>query len=109
MAESRPLGRGEKAALGLVGVCTLFCLQFPLFTAPALKEWFAGFPGELPELTELALSGWFPLMLGLNPASVAFYAVSGPHPLGRRRLFLGVSVAMALGACALLGSAFAQR
>lgn len=86
--------------VGLVGLGTLFCFVFPVVIAPMFANTFADFGGELPDLTQLALTVWFPLMLGLNPASLAFYGVSGPLTLGRRRLFIVLALLLSLAACA---------
>ncbi|MBS1149736.1 MAG: hypothetical protein H6Q89_1434 [Myxococcaceae bacterium] len=88
------------AVLG-VGAGALFCFQFPFFIAPHFEKMFADFGGELPDLTQLALTTWFPLMLGLNPASVAFHALSGKHTLARRRLLIVAAFAMAVAFSAL--------
>lgn len=87
--------------VGLVGLGSLFCFLFPFLIAPAFKQMFADFGGELPDLTQLGLTVWFPLMLGLNPASVAFYAVAGPLTPGRRRVFIVLAFVLSLAACAV--------
>lgn len=87
--------------IAVVGVCAaaLFCFQFPFLTAPHFAKMFADFGGELPDLTQLAMTTWFPLMLGLNPASIVFHALSGKHTLGRRRLLIVVAFVVGLIAC----------
>ena len=97
------LTAGDWAAVVLTGLCVLFCLQFPFVVAPQFAKMFADFGNaELPALTQLGLTTWFPLMLGLNPASVAFYAVATPTAgLQRRRFFLVVAFVMGLGAAGL--------
>jgi len=89
-------------AVGAVGLAVLFCLQWPFLAAPQFAKMFADFGGELPDLTQLALTTWFPLMLGLNPASVVFHALSQKHTLARRRLLIGAALVLSLGFNALL-------
>ena len=90
-------------AVVLVGVGALFCIGFPFLIAPAFAAMFADFGTReaLPQLTRLGLTIWFPLMLGLNPASIAFYALSGHHTLGRRRLLIVVAFVLSLLASGL--------
>lgn len=82
------LTAGDWIGVILVGLCALFCFQFPFFVGPAFAKMYADFGSTLPALSELILTTWFPLMVGLNPASVAFYAVAGEHPLKRRRALI---------------------
>lgn len=97
------LTAGDWVAVVLTGLCVLFCFQWAFFMGPAFAKMFADFGSTPPALTELSLTVWFPLMLGLNPASVAFYAVSQRGAgLQRRRFFLVVSFVMGLAAAGLL-------
>ena len=66
----------------------LFCLQFPM-AAPAFKKMFAEFGGPLPVITQLGLTWWFPVTLGLIPLSVLFVALLRPNTtIGRRRALI---------------------
>lgn len=89
--------------IAVAGVCSgaLFCFQFPFLMAPRFAAMFADFGGELPDITQLGMTTWFPLLLGLNPAAVVFHALSGKHTLARRRLLIVASFVMALAATAL--------
>lgn len=102
-SSSEALTAGDWVAVLVVGACAAFCVAFPFAIAPSFAKMFADFGSrELPALTQLGLTTWFPLMLGLNPASVAFYAVSTPKlSLARRRFFLVLACAMGLGAAAV--------
>ena len=108
MPSPEPLTAGDWIGVILVGLCVLFCFQFPLVMGPAYARMFTDFGSALPPLTELGLTTWFPLMLGLNPASIAFYAVAGPHPMGRRRLLIVVAFGMGLVAVGVLIAAMYQ-
>ncbi len=89
-------------AVGATGLAVLFCFQFPFLAAPAFAKMFKDFGGELPDLTQLALTVWFPLMLGLNPASIVFHALAQKHTLSRRRLLIAAALVMSLGFSGLL-------
>lgn len=87
----------------LVGLGCLFCALFPFLVAPAFARMFAELKSaELPDITQLGLTVWFPLMLGLNPASIVFYALSGRLTLGRRRLFLVLAFLLSMAASGVL-------
>jgi hypothetical protein len=76
-------------AVAVVAAGALFCFQFPFLVAPRFSK------------------TWFPLMLGLNPASIAFHALSQKHTLARRRLLIFAAFAFAIvasGVC--LGSMY---
>ncbi len=88
-------------AVAGVGAGALFCFQFPFLIAPRFAKMFADFGGPLPDLTQLGMTIWFPLLLGLNPASVAIHALSGKHSLGKRRLLIVAAFLMALVASGL--------
>jgi hypothetical protein len=63
----------------------LFCFQFPFFSAPAFGKMFQDFGGALPAITQLGLTVWFPLLLGIVPASLLGLALAGPFSLAARR------------------------
>lgn len=86
-----------------VGCGALFCFLFPFLIAPTFTKMFLDFgnAAELPNITQLGMTTWFPLMLGLNPASVVFHALSGKHTLGRRRLLIVAAFVLALIACGI--------
>ena len=91
--------------IAVVVVCTaaLFCFQFPFLTAPRFAKMFADFgDAKLPDITQLGMTIWFPMMVGLNPASVVFHAVSGRHTLARRRLLIVAAFGLSLAACGVL-------
>ena len=94
-------------AVSGVAAGALFCFVFPFLVAPRFAKMFADFGGELPDLTQLSLTTWFPLMLGLNSASVAFHALSQKHTLARRRLLIAAAFVVALVASAIcIGSMY---
>ena len=99
MAAAVPLQKDERMAAAVIAVCALFCFAFPFVLAPVFERNFGNYYG-LPALTELALTVWFPLMLGLNPASVGFFALNQADPVRRRR-FLLVAGVMGIAACLL--------
>ena len=86
-------------AVLLVCAGALFCFLFPFLIAPRFAKMFADFGGELPNITQLGMTVWFPLMLGLNPASIVFHALSGKHTLTKRRLLIVGAFVMAMVAC----------
>ena len=90
--------------IAVIVVCmgALFCFQFPFLAAPQFAKMFADSGGTLPDITQLGMTTWFPLMLGLNPASVVFHALSGKHTLTKRRLFIVGAFVMSAGATSVL-------
>ena len=90
--------------IAVLGVCAgaLFCFLFPFVIAPQFAKMFKDFGGELPDITQLGLTIWFPLMLGLNPASIVFHALSGKHTLFKRRMLIVAAFVMALAAIGVL-------
>ena len=89
-----PAGRlSELTALDWIAVClaaggTLFCFQFPFFTAPQFALMFRDFGGALPLITRLALTLWFPLAWGTVPLFILGGALSGQRTLGSRRVMI---------------------
>ncbi|MBX7098741.1 MAG: hypothetical protein K1X89_13620 [Myxococcaceae bacterium] len=75
----------------------LFCLQFPFFTAPSFKAMFADFGGQLPAITVLGLTPWFPLLVGAIPLAVLTFALAGKLGLGQRRAMIVGAFALSLG------------
>jgi hypothetical protein len=85
----------ELTALDWIGAAvaslgSVFCLQFPFLAAPWFKKMFADLGGELPGITHLGLTLWFPLILGFLPALALALAGAPRATLGiRRALILG--------------------
>lgn len=102
------LTAGDWIGVVLVGLCAVFCFQFPFIVGPPFAKMFRDFGSALPPLTELGLTTWFPLMLGLNPASVAFYAVAGQHSLKRRRALIVGAFVLGMIAVSVLVAAMYQ-
>ena len=85
-------GRMDLTALDWIGAVVaglgvLFLFQFPLMSAHFAKM-FADFGGELPAVTRLGLTLWFPMILGAMPL-VWLVAALGPwFRLGVRRALI---------------------
>ena len=93
-------------AVVLVCLGALFCFQFPVFMAPQFAKTLTEIGAPLSNLTQLGMTVWFPLMLGLNPASVLFHALTGKHTLSRRRLFIVAALVMSVAAVGVCLYAF---
>ncbi len=78
-----------------------FCFRFALVVGPSFQKMFEDFGGEIPALTRLALMPWFPLLLGLIPASMVALALSGKPSLGVRRGLLVGAMVLSLSASGL--------
>lgn len=92
----------DRRFAAMTAVCVLFCALFPFVVRPVFEKLFADYYG-LPALTELALTTWFPLVMGLVPALVGGVAVAGKMPRVLRLAFaLGiVASAVCIGSMVL--------
>ncbi len=94
------LTAGDWLAASVGVLCALFCLQFPLFAAPRFAKMFEDFGGELPALTRLGLTYWFPWALAVLPIALA---ATG---LARARTVVAARIALLLGALLAIGGSF---
>ena len=85
-------------AVVLVGMGAMFCAAFPFGLGPAYAAMFRDFGSELPAITELALSTWFPLTLAAAPAGALALALGVRLPLGTRRLVIVLGFLLSLAA-----------
>jgi hypothetical protein len=84
---------GELTALDWIGAVVaslggLFCFQFPFLVGRSFKQMFAELGGPLPTITQLGLTVWFPIVLGMIPMSVLALALFRKAPLGARRALI---------------------
>ncbi|MGC3998967.1 MAG: hypothetical protein QM767_16585 [Anaeromyxobacter sp.] len=85
----------------MVASALAYLAAFPLAMAPSFRRMFDAAGGSLPELTQLALTRWFPPVLTLLPAVLLFAALLPLlTPRWRRALiilgFCAASAALAL-------------
>ena len=76
-----------------------------LKVAPVSAKIYADFGGKLPVLTELCLSIWFPITLGLVPLAVVGLGIVGNAARWTRAILMGVVILLtfALPAIFLVG------
>jgi hypothetical protein len=77
----------------IAGLGAVFCFLFPVFVGPRIQKISADFGGELPAITQLVLTLWFPLLLWLTPTSLIVLALVLRTSSGvRRGLLVGALV-----------------
>ncbi len=89
-------------AFGLAVLGVFFCLQFPFGLAGTYAKMFRDFGGELPVITRLALSVWFPLLLGAVPVLPLVLSLDSKRGLGTQRAMVVVGFFSAMAAVTLL-------
>ena len=91
----------------LTGLEALFCLTFPVTLAPRFAAAISDFGGELPLITRLGFSGWFPIALGIVPIVLLVYGVRPKSAIRSRRRMIGLAFLTAFaGATVCLWSVY---
>ncbi len=96
MAEQRELSAIDWVLFGLVALPELFDMVFPILIGPVYGKMFADFGGVLPVLTRLALTKWFPFVVGMPAFLPLALALDSTRALGERRALLLVGLVVAL-------------
>jgi hypothetical protein len=86
------LGGIVLSTLGAIGL-----FLFPLASGPFAAMFKDMGDAELPLLTRVALSAWFPIGLGVVVVAGAVAGARGGGPLSRRRALILVSAIFAIG------------
>lgn len=102
MAEQRDFTAVDWALFGLVALPELFDLVFPFLIAPVYGKMFADFGGVLPVVTRLALTRWFPFVVGMPAFLPLALALDARRALGERRVLLVVGLIVAVAGAGLL-------
>ncbi|MFT3836165.1 MAG: hypothetical protein QM723_04095 [Myxococcaceae bacterium] len=103
MAEQREFTAVDWALFGLVALPELFDMVFPFLIAPVYAKMFADFgSAALPWVTRLALTKWFPFVVGMPAFLPLALALDARRALGERRVLLLVGLIVALAGAGLL-------
>jgi len=82
----------DYVGLGFSAACLAWGIAVAAFFAPVFGAMFSDFSCCLPRLTELFLTPWFPIALGLVPAAIVALGVV----VGARRGLRGLTMSAAI-------------
>lgn len=81
-------------AFGACGL--LWSATATVILAPTFAKMFSDFGGKLPAFTELCLTQWFPLTLGLVPLAVVGAGIFGAATRKLRAILMSVAIFLTL-------------
>lgn len=86
----------DYVGLGFSGASLLWAIAAVTFFAPVFGAMFADFSCCLPRLTELFLTRWFPVAIGLVPAAIVTACALAGAPRGLRGLCMSAAILLTL-------------
>lgn len=89
-------------ALAVSAISLLLIVACTFMVLPHFASMFADFGGELPAVTRLVLTPWFPPAMGLIAPAIAAEAIAR-HQARTERLIVAIVLAVALPTLGLIG------